>query len=62
MSYDEGRRVIHVVRKEMRFEMCGQRVDATTENVCVMARSGTTGAKYSLVAKEDKAPLHRKIC
>ncbi|KIL65191.1 hypothetical protein M378DRAFT_1039664 [Amanita muscaria Koide BX008] len=42
MGYDEGRRVIHL-RKEMGFEMCGQRVDAKTD-VCVMERPGS-GAK-----------------
>lgn len=51
MRYDEGRRVIHL-RKEMGFEMCGQRVDAKTD-VCVMERSGT-GAKYLLLVQEDK--------
>ena len=42
MRYNEGLHVIHL-RKEMGFEMCGQRVDAKTD-VCVMERSGT-GAK-----------------
>lgn len=51
MSYDEGRRVVHL-RKEMEFEMCGQRVDAKAD-VCVMERSGM-GAKYLLVVQEDK--------
>src|ERR1700691_3182573 len=51
MRYDEGRRVIHL-RKEMGFEMCGQRVDAETD-VCVMERSGI-GAKYLLLVQEDK--------
>ncbi|KIM79919.1 hypothetical protein PILCRDRAFT_823099 [Piloderma croceum F 1598] len=56
MRYDEGRRVIHL-RKEMGFEMCGQRVDAKTD-VCVMERSGT-GAKYLLLVQEDKRHLSR---
>jgi hypothetical protein len=51
MRYDEGRRVIRL-RKEMGFEMCGQRVDAKTY-ICVMERSGT-GAKYLLLVQEDK--------
>jgi hypothetical protein len=51
MRYDEGRRVIHL-RKEMGFEMCGERVDAKTD-VCVMERSGP-GAKYLLLVQEDK--------
>ena len=52
MRYDEGRHVIHL-RKEMRFEMCGQRVDAK-RYVCVMERSGT-GAKYLLLVQEDRS-------
>jgi hypothetical protein len=54
MCYDEGRRVVHL-QKEMGFDMCEQRVDATTD-VCVMERSAGTGAKYSslLLVQENK--------
>jgi hypothetical protein len=38
--------------KEMKFEMCGQRIDAKAD-VCVMERSGA-GAKYLLLVQEDK--------
>ena len=51
MRYDAGRRVIHL-RKDMGFEMCGQRVDAKTD-VCVMERS-STGARYLLLVQEYK--------
>ena len=57
MSYDEGRRVIHL-RNEMK--MCGQSVDASAD-VCVM-----TGAKYLLIVQKDNVPKPRlcasKIC
>ena len=59
MSYDEGRRVIHLW-KEMGFEMCGQRVDAKAD-VCVMERSGT-GAKYLLLVQEDKVRKLLRLC
>ena len=50
MHYDEGHRVVHM-RKEMGFEMCGQRVNAKAD-VCLMERIG--GAKYLLLVQEDK--------
>ncbi|KAH8998675.1 hypothetical protein EDB92DRAFT_1933054 [Lactarius akahatsu] len=56
MRYDEGRRVVHL-RREMGFEMCGQRVDAKAD-VYVMERSGT-GAKYLLLVQEDKYHLSK---
>ncbi|KAH9042226.1 hypothetical protein EDB85DRAFT_1857078 [Lactarius pseudohatsudake] len=56
MRYDEGRRVVHL-RREMGFEMCGQRVDAKAD-VCVMERSGT-GAEYLLLVQEDKYHLSK---
>ena len=53
MSYDEGRRVVHL-RNEMRFEMCGQQVDVKAD-VCVMQRSDhDMGAEYLLLVQEDK--------
>lgn len=55
MGYDDGRRVVHT-RKELRFEMCGQRVDAKTD-VCVMERSHTTGGRYLLLLQEDKVRI-----
>ncbi|KAH9080645.1 hypothetical protein EDB83DRAFT_2340639 [Lactarius deliciosus] len=51
MRYDGGRRVVHL-RREMGFEMCGQRVGAKAD-VCVMEHSGT-GVKYLLLVQEDK--------
>ena len=52
MDYNSGRRLIHL-RKELRFEMCGQRVDAKID-VCVTERSPTTGMRYLLLVQEDK--------
>ena len=58
MSYDEGRRVIHL-RKEMGFEMCGQRMDANAD-VCMMdSECSGTGAKYLLLVQEDRV---HKLC
>jgi hypothetical protein len=51
LSYDEGRRVVHLW-KEMRFEMCGQHVDAKAD-VCIMERS-VSGVKYLLLVQENK--------
>ena len=56
VNFDQGRRVIQL-RKEMGFEMCGQRVDANAD-VCVMERPGMNG-KYLLLVQEDKV---RKPC
>ena len=54
MSYDEGRRVVHL-RNEMVFEMCGHHVDVKAD-VCVMQRSDhdTMCEEYLLLVQEDK--------
>ena len=52
LNYNDGRRVVHL-RKELGFEMCGQRVDAKTD-VCITERSATTGVRYLLLVQEDK--------
>jgi hypothetical protein len=51
MHYDEGRRVIHP-RKEIGFEMCGERVKAIPD-VCVLERFGEY-FQYLLLVQEDK--------
>ncbi|KZP20346.1 hypothetical protein FIBSPDRAFT_827148 [Athelia psychrophila] len=53
MGFDAGRRVIHT-RKEISFEMCGQRVDAKMD-VCVMERG--PGGRFLLLVQEDKRHL-----
>jgi len=57
MNYNDGRRLIRL-RKELGFEMCGQRVDAQTD-VCITERSPTTGVRYLLLVQEDKRHISR---
>lgn len=51
MTFDEGRRVVHL-RKELGLEMCGEHVDAKTD-VCITERSPTTGVRFLLLVQED---------
>ncbi|KAH9179136.1 hypothetical protein EDB89DRAFT_1901177 [Lactarius sanguifluus] len=58
MRYDEDRRVAHL-RREMGFEMCGQRVDAKADVPCRRLSGSGTGAKYLLLVQEDKYHLSK---
>ncbi|THU95961.1 hypothetical protein K435DRAFT_966196 [Dendrothele bispora CBS 962.96] len=55
MGYASGRRRIIHQRREISFEMCGQKVDAKMD-VCVMERGAL---KYLLLVQEDKRHLYK---